>query len=146
MAEEIVQDLYLKIAALDQDYRVDNPTAYLFRAGTHIWLNTLRGAGRAERRNGQWLESHHTHVAGDIVSEAPSAEDQLAARQQFDLIRRSLLDLPTKTQDIFRLHKIDGVSQADVALRLGISRSSVEKHMAAAIKYLTACLSHDHGP
>lgn len=146
MAEEVVQDLYLKIAALDPDYDVDNPTAFLFRSGTNIWLNRIRGAGRDQRRSGQWVESHHTSLGDDVIVDEPSAEAQVSARQQLDQIRSALAELPDKTQSIFQLHKIDGLNQADVALKLGISKSSVEKHLASALKFLLARINPDHGP
>lgn len=146
MAEEVVQDLYLKIAALDPNYVVDNPTAFLFRSATNIWLNRIRGAGRDQRRSGQWLETHHTSLGDDIIVDEPSAEAQVSARQQLANIRRALTELPDKTQDIFRLHKMDGMQQTEVAAKLGISKSSVEKHLASALKFLMARINPDHGP
>lgn len=59
-------------------------------------------------------------------------------RDRLERIVRVVQKLPARTQSIFRLHKFDGVSHAEVAARLGISRSSVEKHMMDALRILAA--------
>jgi RNA polymerase sigma-70 factor (ECF subfamily) len=40
----------------------------------------------------------------------------------------------------FRLHKLEGLSQAETARAMGISVSAVEKHLSAALKSLTRTL------
>ena len=146
LAEDVVQDLYLKIANLDEGYPVDNPAAFLFRTGTNIWLNRIRGAGRDRTRSGQWLEVHNTELYGDVIVDAPSAEAQVSARQQLAHVREAIAELPEKTQSIFNLHKVEGLNQAEVAEKLGISKSSVEKHLAAALRHLIARINPNRGP
>jgi RNA polymerase sigma-70 factor (ECF subfamily) len=47
-------------------------------------------------------------------------------------------ELPPKTRRAFELHKLEGLSQAEAAARLGVSRKTVENQLAAALKALTA--------
>ena len=54
------------------------------------------------------------------------------------ILMTALATLPQKTQAIFRMHKFDGQSYAEVAAQLSISRSSVEKHMMDALRLLSA--------
>lgn len=145
-AEEVVQEIYLKIAALDVDYVVDNPTAFLFTTGTHIWLNRLRGQGRQRSRDGQWLSANHHEIAGEMISDAPSAEMEVLANEKVEQVDRALKELPEKTQEIFRLGKIEGMTQAQVAARLNISKSSVEKHQYAALQHLAKRLKDASDP
>ena len=56
----------------------------------------------------------------------------MASRERLARLVAALETLPHKTRTIFRLHKFDGVSYADIASQLDISRSSVEKHMMEA--------------
>lgn len=44
--------------------------------------------------------------------------------------------LPQRTQEIFRLHREEGLSQLDVAELLNLSLSTVEKHLANALAVL----------
>ncbi len=52
----------------------------------------------------------------------------------------ALDELPPQCRKAFRLHKLDGLSHAETAAAMGISRSAVEKHISAALKFLLARL------
>jgi RNA polymerase sigma-70 factor (ECF subfamily) len=138
LAEEIVQDLYMKIVELPPDYRVEHETAFLFRLAQNIWLNHLRARGRNAARDQHWHELHTSRLGADLVVEAPSAETTVSARQELRLLQQALADLPERTQQIFRLHKLEGLNQNEVAVRLGVSRSLVEKQLSAALRALMA--------
>ncbi|MDI7776257.1 sigma-70 family RNA polymerase sigma factor [Asticcacaulis sp. EMRT-3] len=146
VAEDIVQELYLKISAQDEDYMVDNPSAFLFRAANNIWLNRMRGEGRDSRRNGQWHETTRQSMGDEVIVDEPDAEARLAARQQLELVIKGVDALPERTRDIFRLHRFEGLNQAEVAQRLGVSKSTVEKHLCAALKSLMALSKTGQGP
>jgi len=60
----------------------------------------------------------------------------MAARQRLAQLTARLTTLPTKTQEAFRLHKFEGLSHAETAARMGVSRSAVEKYISAALKHL----------
>lgn len=81
-----------------------------------------------------------SHVVGayEDIDDAPSAEAVVASRERLSALVAALETLPRKTATIFRMHKFDGLSYAEVAVRLGISRSSVEKHMMDALRILAA--------
>jgi len=139
LAEDIVQDLYLKIEAMDDgDGRaIEDATAFLFRMAHNIHRNHIRTLDTGRRRDTAW-QSLHRDGAEDAADDAPSAEDEISGRQQLAEFARALEELPERTQTIFRLHKLEGIPQALVASQLGISLSSVEKHLGAALKHLTA--------
>ena len=146
VAEDIVQELYLKIAGRADDTQIDNPSAFLFRAANNIWLNRMRGEGRDSRRNGQWHEATRQAIGDEVVVDEPDAETRLAARQQLERVMQGVAALPERTRDIFRLHRFEGLNQAQVAQRLGVSKSTVEKHLCAALKSLMALARDGPGP
>lgn len=146
VAEDIVQELYLKIADRIDQTGVDNPSAFLFRAANNIWLNRMRTEGRESRRNGQWHEATRHAIGEEVVVDEPDAETRLVAREQLDLVMQGIEDLPDRTRDIFRLHKLSGFNQAQVAQQLGVSKSTVEKHLCAALKALLALARDGPGP
>jgi RNA polymerase sigma factor (sigma-70 family) len=139
-AEDLVQDIYVRLSGLDQPADIQSPMAYLYRLGSNLMLDRLRGERRTAHREGAWLESQTTRVGIHEVSAEPSAEATVAARQRLALLTEALKDLGPQTQRVFRMHKFEGLSHPEVAAALGISRSAVEKHMMSALKHLLARL------
>jgi len=137
-AEDLVQDIYVRLAAQDGGVAIHNPVGYLYRLGSNLMLDRLRGERRAAVREGAWLDSNSTRVGSEEVAEDPSAEQAVAARQRLEAIVTALRELPEQTQRAFRMHKFEGMSHPEVAAAMGISRSSVEKHVMAALKLLAA--------
>jgi len=139
-AEDLVQDIYLRISALPPDADVRNPGGYLYRLGSNLMLDRLRGERRAAARDREWRDTHRTMLGADEVSEDPTADAAVAARQRLRMIVETLEQLPPLTQTVFRMHKFDGMSHAEVAKALSISRSAVEKHVMQVLRRLETSL------
>lgn len=133
--EDLVQDLYLKVINLG-DEPVNNPPAFLYRLASNLMLDRLRQRRRAVARDGDWRSSNRTSVGPVDVVDAPDAESAVIARQRLDRVMTALATLSPRTQQIFRLHKIDGLSYAQTAAALGISKSAVEKQISLALGHL----------
>jgi RNA polymerase sigma-70 factor (ECF subfamily) len=129
-AEDLVQELYLKLAALDPAAKVDNPSAFLYSAGHNLMLDRLRQDKRTGLRDGAW------HEAQELLQGEPAVDDALASRRRLARLAAIVEDMPAKMSQAFRLHKLDGLSQADTAREMKISVSAVEKHISAALKTL----------
>lgn len=136
-AEDVVQDLYLKLRALDPDAPVQNDLAFLYRLGSNLMLDRLRSRRRAAARDGAWRSARGALIAGEEVADEPPADEALAGRQRFAQMLAALEELPPQTRRIFRLHKLEGLNQAETAAALKVSLSTVEKHLRAALNHLT---------
>jgi RNA polymerase sigma factor (sigma-70 family) len=132
--DDVLQDIYLKVSTLDPDPPPDNPRAFLFRLTSNLLMDRWRSGQRSANRDAQWRQLNHETGAAEDLDAAPSAEAVVAGREKLARLLAALDTLPAKTQTVFRLHKFDGVSYADVAVQMGISRSSVEKHMMDALR------------
>lgn len=138
-AEDIVQDIYLRIVSANVGV-VDNPSAYLYRLGTNLMLDRLKQQRRSALRDDAWHDTRHVRVGGEDMANDPSAEDAVAARQRLQRIMTAIEDLTPQCRRAFRLHKFDGLSHAETAAAMGISRSAVEKHVSTALRLLLARL------
>jgi len=133
-AQDLVQDIYLKITQSPAE-AVENPTAYLYRLGSNLMLDQIKRQRRQERRADAWGQIHRSVVGGDATTEDPAADDVVMSREELRLVVDAIRELPPQVQKAFRLHKLEGLSHAETAAAMGVSRSSVEK-------YLMTCLRH----
>ena len=134
--EDLVQELYLKVQAVPVTEDILNPPAYLYRLAQNLMLDRLRVQRRAESRDAEWRRNNQASIGVLDIVDAPDAESTVIARQRLRKLVEALESLAPATQRAFRLHKFDGLSQAETAERMKISRSAVEKHIALALKHL----------
>lgn len=139
-AEDLAQELYLKIAALPANEPVQNPAALLYRMGANLMLDRLRQERRSAAREGAWREVAVTRLGGEDVQDEPAADEAIAGRQRLSQLVAGLDALPPRMREAFQLHKLQGLSHAETARAMGVSVSAVEKHISGALKALLARL------
>lgn len=140
-AEDVVQELWLKVQS-GESGPVANGRAYLFRMAHNLVLDRLREQRRRRLRDQGWSveRSAGTGDGGELVDPGQSTESALIAGEDLSRLVVAIGQLPVGARRAFCLHKLDGLSHGDVAARLGISRSGVEKHIAVAMKHLRQAL------
>ncbi len=139
-AEDLVQDLYLRVASLASTETVENPSAYLYRLASNLMLDRLRSDRRSGARDAAWLDVHRVEVGGQSVADSPSPEQSAYARQRLSKAAQAIAELPPKTRRAFELHKLEGKTQEETANILGVSRKTVEKQISTALQRLMAKL------
>ncbi len=128
-AADLVHDTFVRMAE-QPAAKVQDARSYLYR----IARNLLIDQRKQDDRRKTFCVSHD--MLGHVADDAPSPEDAADASIRLERLQRVVRELPFKTQQIFVLNRIDGLSYADVARHLGISESSVQKHLAAAVQHI----------
>ena len=136
-AEDIVQEIYVRIAARDGD-DIENPLAYLYRLGTNIMLDRVRSRQRSLARDDAYYRTFHDEGAAEAQADGPSPEDAWESRARLRRVLVIVERMPPRRKQVFVMHKIDGLSYGEIAVSLRISKSAVEKLMMAALRDLTA--------
>jgi RNA polymerase sigma-70 factor (ECF subfamily) len=142
-AEDLVQEIYVRLTRVGDDTPIENPAAYLYRLGSNLMLEQIRGQRRSAAREAAWGDAQATTLGADPIAEEVAADEVVDARQRLAAVVRAVGELPPRTQEVFRLHKLEGLSHTETAARLGVSRSAVEKHMIAVLKHLARRLAED---
>lgn len=124
-AEDIAQDIFVKIWTYREalpDIRSFN--TYLYRMTRNAALNHLRG-------NHSKIDISKMSVLDDkdIEAEYQTKEKEL-------LIRLTVENMPPQRQRIFKMSREQGLSNDDIALKLGISKKTVENNITLALKDL----------
>lgn len=135
LAEDILQDLFIRLAGIDADLAVQNPNALIYRMAANLAVDHLRQRRRASARMVSWgLIVQPT--PGEAVSDQASPEQAWAGRQRLAALVRAVDALPPRMRQAFRLCKLEERSRDEAAEIMGISVKAVEKQITAALKAL----------
>ena len=124
-AEDVVQELWLRLSSVPAAPIAD-PVNYLYRAANNLMISRHRSARRTERRDEDY--------AAFGASEDRSGEEVLAARQEIERAEARLRALGERVLHVFLLFRVEGMPQRDIAARLGLSLSAVEKDLQRAYR------------
>ena len=126
-AEDLAHDTFVRVLESDSTV-VEQPRAYLHQTARNIAVDAYR---REDRRAAMELEAvhHDLPVTGD-------PEHFMHAIQLADSIERALSELPVNCRKVFVWQKIEGLTQAEIAERLGLSKNMVEKYMIRTLRHL----------
>ncbi len=129
-AEEMVQDLFVRLLRRGDLFSLDNIDGYVFEAAA----NVARDRGRYDKSRGQ---GRHVDI-DDLTpkSEEPGAEQILDGKQQLKRMLAALDALPPRARTVVILRRLENLTYPQIARRLGISVSAVEKHMVRAMAAL----------
>jgi RNA polymerase sigma factor (sigma-70 family) len=141
VAEDLAQELYLKLAGRDRSAEVTNPAAMLYRMALNLMLDRARGEARSAARETAWRQVSRAELGGVEIADEPPADEAAASAQRLRLLIAAAKELPPQAGRAFRLHKLEGNSHAETARIMGLSVKAVEKHVSGALKALTAKLA-----
>ena len=139
-AEDLVQDLFVKIRQMDPAAEVRAPGPLLFRMAANLLVDQARSAQRTERRDDQWRRDTRPTLGGEDIVEGPGADEAIIGRERVRQLAEAVAGLPPQMGRAFRLHKLEGLSQAQTAQAMGVSRKMIEQHIQAAVRRLTQSL------
>jgi RNA polymerase sigma factor (sigma-70 family) len=130
LANDLAQETFLRFAEQGGNGVIVEDRSYLYRTARNLAIDHIRRTHR-----------HRTDVTAhadlaDIAADLPGAEEVVAGRERLDRLRAAIEALPERTRQVFVLHRIEELTYAEVATRLGISESSVQKHLARALQHV----------
>ncbi|MEJ5862606.1 sigma-70 family RNA polymerase sigma factor [Pseudomonas farsensis] len=127
-AEDVAHDAYLRVLERTAGEQIEHPRAFLYRTALNLVVDRHR---RHLVRQAEPLEA----IENDERWQTPALSQAVQHDQRLALIQQALDELPATCRDCFVLRKLDGLSHSQIAERLGISRSLVEKHIVNAMKH-----------
>lgn len=143
-AEDLTQDVFVRLARHTDPTAIARPSAYIFQIASNL-LRDARRQSRARAASGHVnldTVAAEQHLPQALIEEIHPERVLLGKRTAADFAA-ALSALPERTRDIFLLYRLDRMRQKDIATTLGVSVSSVEKHLTKAIALLTKAMAHD---
>jgi len=137
--DDLIQDAYCRFAGLASVDAIAKPGAYFFQIVRNQIAENMRRA-RVIR-----IETVTELDALPVLSEEPGAERIFAARRELAEVIRLIDSLPDRCREVIRLRKIEGLSQKQIASRLGVTESIVENDVAKGMRLISNSLRDGAG-
>jgi RNA polymerase sigma-70 factor (ECF subfamily) len=122
--DDIIQETYSRLIGADSVAHVLDAKSYTFQTASSVVIDHLR------RMKVVSIASVPDLEALEIRSEDPSPERQAIDRAELHRLAVAIAALPVRVREVFTLRRIHGLSQREVADKMGIAESTVEKHMS----------------
>jgi len=128
--EDVAQEAYLRAYVAEQSKHIERPKAFLFRVAKNIALNKL---GKKSQQITDYIED----LGGsEVIQGTSNVVDELEAEQALGLYCEAVATLPDKCRQVFLLRKVHGLTHKEIAQRMSLSVSSIEKYL---FKGVLAC-------
>ncbi|MDC7685283.1 sigma-70 family RNA polymerase sigma factor [Asticcacaulis sp. BYS171W] len=131
--DDLIQEAYCRLSAVQSIEAIARPDGYFFQI--------VRNLLREQLRRAQLVRIDASAALEDLPmgDEAPSPERVTSAREEWTRVQAAMATLPPRCRQILQMRKIDGLSQRDIAARLGVSESIVEND---AVKGMRLIMQH----
>jgi RNA polymerase sigma factor (sigma-70 family) len=125
--EDLVQEAYVRVCALPDGQAVDSPRALLFRIARNLAVD------RARQKAAHATDDVADFEPLNVSSEEAEPDEQVDLRRRFESFCAAVDSLPPLCRRVFVLRKVYQLSHAEIAQVLGLSHSTIEKHVAKGL-------------
>jgi RNA polymerase sigma-70 factor (ECF subfamily) len=126
LAEDIVQDVFLKLLTTDKMISEVTMPALVYTVTRNLVTSYFR------RRSHHEEFEHVIRHSGSL--EATSTESVFSAREIMERLEHGLARLPESSREIYRLHVYDDMKVSEISQQLNEGYKSVENRLGAARK------------
>jgi RNA polymerase sigma factor (sigma-70 family) len=132
-AQDVAHDAYMRVYPSLTNQSARRPEALLYTAARRLAINRLK------RRSISPL-ARDAFIPEMAASPEPGVQQQVMARQELEILEQAIAELPDGCRVVLLLCKIEQLSHREIAERLGIAVSTVEKQHARALRLLRSAL------
>ncbi len=136
-SEEIVQDVFMRLwQNREQLASIEHPGAYLYQMASNRTLDYIK-------RNAREVKLQY-YAARWVNGVADHPDAQRDFHEIENLLKEAVSQLPAQRRKVYQLVREDGLSHAEIADRLKISKHTVRNHVAEALQEIRIYL-RKHG-
>ena len=131
------QELYVRVYEAAGKGLPTQPKAFLFASARHLMADRIR------RSRVVSIEPMGDFEPSHVLIDDVTPERWCGGRQALSRLATAFDQLPDRCREVVWLRRVEDLSQKEVAVRLGISEKTVEKHIAKGMRLLADTLFGD---
>ncbi|HEY8521712.1 MAG TPA: sigma-70 family RNA polymerase sigma factor [Gammaproteobacteria bacterium] len=125
--DDILQETFIRAYVAAKETEIRHPRAFMVKTARNVAMNKLLSA------DSQRTCSMEDYAPSAVYGSTETLESEIEAKERFLGFCRAVRALPAQCRRVFVLKKVYGLSQQEIAKHLGISESTVEKHVAKGL-------------
>lgn len=133
--EDLLQDTFIEAFKSESNRTINSPKDYLFVVARN--LMSKKFAKRGKMRTQSIDEADYSHLSYDDVP----TDLNIHYKLKLEVLAKCVETLPNQCRRVFILKKFHGMSQKQIASKLNISTSTVERHITIALMRLNALMA-----
>lgn len=128
--DDVIQESYAVLGAVERVELIRNPRAYLFQVARSVVVRHIRRSRVVSIHAAEDLEGF------DPVDDGATAEQTAIDRDELRRLSEAVAAMPGQMRQAFILRRVHDLPQREIARRMRLSESTVEKHIAKGVKFL----------
>jgi len=136
---DLRQEIYVRVYEAAARARPLSPKSFMFTTARHLMADRIR------RSRVVSIEATGDLEALNVLVDEISPEQRASARQELGRLAQAFDRLPPQCRRVVWLRKVEGLSQKQVAERLGISEGAIEKQITKGVRLLASLLFGGEG-
>lgn len=137
--EDVAQEAYLRAYVAEQQKEIEQPKAFLFRIARNLALTKLT------KKSDKITDFIEECSASVVIEYEASAASEVEALESLGLYCNAVAMLPEKCRQVFLLRKVHGLAHKEIAERMSLSVSSVEKYLLKGVLECKAFVQEQEG-
>lgn len=134
---DIRQETYARVYEAARQSRPQSPKAFLFATARHLMADRIRRERIVSIRVGG--DSEYLNVLVDEIS----PEQRVGAHQELARLAQAFDRLTARCREVMWLRRVKGLSQREVADRMGLNEKTIEKHLRTGTRQLAHYMRED---
>ena len=126
--DDLVQETFLRVLRAHAVSPVESPRGLMFATARNLALDALR------RRQVVAFEPMAENPESPVYMDVIDTAETVSKRQELELLTEAIQALPDRCRQVFTLRAVYGLSQREIAEKIGISENTVEKQMGKGLR------------
>jgi len=132
---DIRQEVYVRVYEAARKKIPDSPKPFVLTTARHLLINLVR------RERIVPIEAIGDMDMLGVSSDEAGPDRTVIAREELRRLQTALDKLPPRCREAIVLRQVEGLSQRQIASRMGISEKTVERHLSIGVRALADMLT-----
>ncbi len=126
--DDIAQETFIRAFKAEKKGVIEHPKAYLYSVARNLALKELT------KKSTKMTSFIEDSCSPEVLGSDENVEKQVGALEKLERVKIAIAELPPQCQRVFIMRKVYGFSHKEISQELGISVSTVEKHIVSGLK------------